>query len=609
MGIFEGLDAEKYDRQYTDRMLLQRIASLFRPYGLRLVLVSLLVFMVGGLWAMVPFIIGRGLDSFRETATIQVIGIVVGLFTLAGVVRWLLNWLQRRMLVKIIAEIMIDLARRAFRSAVAHDLSFYDQFSSGKVLSRITTDTRDFGNFVTLVTDLLSQVAEAIILGVILMGIDRRLSLIIFALAPMVFLMGILYRRFARKVTQQGMRAMADVNSSIKETISGIAIAKNFRQEAAIFKEFDQANQLSYRLNVRRGLTMAFVYPILNGFGGMMTGVLVYVGGVSAVQGVITAGAWYLFILSLGSFLHPVLNLSSFIAQIQAGFAAAERIFALIDVEPAVRQVAQHQAPALRGTIEFQKVSFHYRTAEPVLQNFNLVVKPGESLAIVGHTGAGKTSIIKLVARFYEFQGGRLLVDGLDIRTLELTSYRRQLGIVSQTPFLFSGTVLENIRYARPEAQDHEIATAARRIGNGEWLEALPKGLSTEVGERGTLLSMGQRQLVSLMRVLVQKPAIFILDEATASIDPFTEWQIQQALKMILAQSTSVLIAHRLSTVKSADRIIVMENGRIIEEGTHQVLLQNASHYAKLYNTYFRHQSLDYIEQARSLEKTKAGRH
>lgn len=563
-------------------------------------LVSLLVFMVGGLWAMMPFIIGRSLDLFRETTTLQNIGIVAGLFTLAGVVRWLLNWLQRKTLVRIIAEIMIDLARRAFQSAVAHDLSFYDRFSSGKTLSRITTDTRDFGNFITIITDLFSQLTEAVILGIILINIDQRLSLIIFALVPLVFLMAILYRRFARKVTRQGMRAMADVNSSIKETISGISIAKNFRQEAAIFNDFDQANHLSYQLNLRRGLTMAFIFPTLNGFGGVMTGVLVYLGGVSVVQGVITAGAWYLFILSLDSFLYPVLNLSSFITQVQTGLAAAERIFALIDVEPAVRQVDQRQTPALQGAIDFQNVSFHYRVTEPVLQNFNLAIKPGESLAIVGHTGAGKTSIIKLIARFYEFQGGKLWIDGLDIRALELASFRRQLGIVSQTPFLFSGTVLENIRYARPEAQDAEVTDIARRIGGGEWLETLPKGLDTEVGERGTLLSMGQRQLVSLMRVLVQKPAIFILDEATASIDPFTEWQIQQALKMILAQSTSILIAHRLSTVKSADRIIVMENGQIIEEGTHQVLLSNASHYAKLYNTYFRHQSLEYIEQAHS---------
>jgi ATP-binding cassette subfamily B protein len=222
-------------------------------------------------------------------------------------------------------------------------------------------------------------------------------------------------------------------------------------------------------------------------------------------------------------------------------------------------------------------------------------------VAIVGHTGAGKSSIAKLIARFYEFQEGQILIDGKDIRLFNLPSYRRQLGIVSQMPFLFAGSVLENIRYAAPGSSVDEIDHLARQIGNGEWLDALPNGLETEAGERGAFLSMGQRQLVALMRVLVQKPAIFILDEATASIDPFTEWQIQQALSLILAKSTSILIAHRLSTVRSADRIVVIEKGRIIEVGNHAGLLEKSGHYATLYNTYFRHQSLSYVEESRQV--------
>jgi ATP-binding cassette subfamily B protein len=255
----------------------------------------------------------------------------------------------------------------------------------------------------------------------------------------------------------------------------------------------------------------------------------------------------------------------------------------------------------MNGRIEFKDVDFHYKDEEEVLEDFNLHIKPGENVAFVGHTGAGKSSIIKLIARFYEFQEGDILLDGQDIRTFDLTDYRRQLGIVSQVPFLFSGTVAENIRYGRPDVSNTEIENIAHQIGNGDWLHTLPDGLETEVGERGSMLSMGQRQLVALMRVLVQRPAIFILDEATASIDPFTEWQIQQALQLVLSQSTSILVAHRLSTVKSADRIIVIRNGKIIEEGNHQSLLQNGGHYAELYNTYFRHQSLEYVEESRSL--------
>ena len=336
------------------------------------------------------------------------------------------------------------------------------------------------------------------------------------------------------------------------------------------------------------------VFPTLNAIGGVATAVMVYVGGLSVAQGFVTAGAWYLFLLSLDRFLFPVMNLSSFWTQIQSGLSAAERVFALIDADPVVVQVDRQAVPALGGQIDFERLNFRYKDTEPVLENFNLHISPGETVALVGHTGAGKSSIAKLIARFYEFQEGQLLIDGQDIRTFDLTDYRRQLGIVSQAPFLFSGTVVENIRYARPEASEAEIEEIARQIGDGEWLETLPQGLQTEVGERGARLSMGQRQLVSLMRVLVQRPAIFILDEATASIDPFTEWQIQQALNLILSKTTSILIAHRLSTVRSADRIIVMENGRIIEEGSHTELLARGGQYADLYNTYFRHQSLDY---------------
>jgi ATP-binding cassette subfamily B protein len=433
-----------------------------------------------------------------------------------------------------------------------------------------------------------------------LFDIDWRLSLYVMALIPIAFALTISYRSLARRVTRQGMRAMANVNATIKETVSGIAIAKNFRQETSVYKDFDEANRTSYRVNVWRGLTLALVFPSLNVISGIATAVLVYTGGISVKTGIVSAGSWYLFILSLDRFLFPVMNLSSFWTSIQNGLSAAERVFALIDAEPAVIQTDNQPVPPLKGEIAFEHVEFCYRGNEHescVLEDFNLHIQPGETVALVGHTGAGKTSVARLIARFYEYQNGNILIDGADIRSFDLTSYRCQLGIVSQVPFLFSGTVAENIRYARQEVADTEIKDMARQIGDGEWLETLPDGLQTKVGERGALLSMGQRQLVALMRVLVQRPAIFILDEATASIDPFTEWQIQQALNLILAQSTSILVAHRLSTVKSAHRIIVMENGKIIEEGNHVGLLAQGGHYATLYNTYFRHQSLDYTPE------------
>jgi ABC-type multidrug transport system fused ATPase/permease subunit len=291
-----------------------------------------------------------------------------------------------------------------------------------------------------------------------------------------------------------------------------------------------------------------------------------------------------------------MMGIASFWSQFQDGLSASERVFALIDRESKVEQTAENDVDELNGHIEFQRLMLTYTGKEIVLPDFSLDIVPGETIALVGHTGAGKTSVARLVARYYEFQGGNILIDGADIRSLNLSQYRRQIGLVPQEPFLFSGTVAHNIRYSRPDATDEEVLNAAMHIGGGDWLDGLADGMDTDVGERGSNLSMGQRQLVALARALLKDPAIFILDEATASVDPFTEAQIQEGLETIMEDRTAIVIAHRLSTIKNADRIIVMENGEIIEEGTHDSLLAQEGHYAELYNTYFRHQSLEYIE-------------
>ena len=605
MGFFAGLNEEKYDRQYTDRQLTARIWEYFRPQTRRLAWIGVLVLGYAAVGAALPVVVGKVIDALGEKPGPRVI-LLFGLgLAFIGAANWGLNWARRSLVVRSVGDVVLELRSRAFSAAAEHDLSFYDQFSSGRIVSRITSDSNDFGQLVIIITDVLAQMFQAVLLAVILFRTEWHLALLLMSFLPLIFAVASGFRAMARRATRQGMRAMADVNSAIKETVSGISIAKNFRQEASIFQTFDSSNKTSYRVNIRRGAVLSLVFPTLNALGGILVGILVYAGGHSAVSGAISIGAWYLFIISLDPFFFPILNLSAFWAQIQSGLSAAERAFALIDADPNVVQTAHNPVPPLRGEVCFEHLDFRYNDREPVLNDFNLCVAPGENLALVGHTGAGKSSIAKLIARFYEFQSGRLTVDGLDIRTLDLTQYRRQLGIVSQVPFLFSGTVAENIRYAAPGVSEAAILDMARQIGGGEWLETLPDGLETEAGERGARLSMGQRQLIALMRVLVQRPAIFILDEATASIDPFTEWQIQQALNLILAKSTSILIAHRLSTVKAADRIVVMDHGTILEEGNHEGLLQAGGHYATLYNTYFRHQSLAYVEQARFANKAE----
>jgi len=601
MGFFSGLNAEAYDRSYRDRDLAVRMLKYFRAHNRRIAVAIIAILIIAASSAVTPILISRSVDLMAEEGSAQLMLTFVGVIFALGVLIWGANWVRRRLISRAVADVMLELRRDAFIASAEHDLSFYDEFASGRVVSRITSDTQDFAQVVVLVTDLVTQMVQSFILIIVLAGIDLHLTIWLAAMMPVVFLVAIGFRKIARRVTRHGFRAMANVNSAIKEAVTGISIAKNFRQENQIYDGFREVNLISYQANVRRGLVLSGVFPTLNALMGVGTALMVYIGGMSAAQGVVTIGAWYLFISSLDRFWFPMLNLSSFWTQVQNGLSAAERVFALIDAESAVTQIANKPVEKLRGKITFKDIFFHYTQGEPVLEGFNMHIEPGENLALVGHTGAGKSSIAKLISRFYEFQGGHLLIDNDDIRSFDLHDYRRQLGIVSQTPFLFSGTVADNIRYASPDVSDDEIEELANKIGDGEWLETLPEGLKSEVGERGNRLSMGVRQLVSLMRVLVQRPAIFILDEATASIDPFTESQIQEALNLILADSTSILIAHRLSTVKASDRIIVLHGGKIIEEGNHQTLMQGEGHYAVLYNTYFRHQSLEYVETTRDI--------
>jgi ATP-binding cassette subfamily B protein len=601
--IMDGLDAEAYDREYSDRTLLQRILGYFQPHLPQMTFVSGLIVLNAMLDAALPFLIARGLDqlegasALRETVW-QRTAWLIGLILLAGALSWTFNYFRQRYTARIVGNVVLRLRQDAFDAVLARDMSFYDEFSSGRIVSRVTSDTQDFSSVVTLTLNFMSQVLQVLIVTALLFFIDSRLALITLSIAPIVVIISLLFRRIARHNTVQARRVLAEVNATVQETITGISVAKGFRQEARIFDEFQKVNAQTYRLSLRQGLTFSSIFPVLGTVAGIGTALVVYFGSLSVVRGIVSAGSLYLFVESINLFLFPLTSIASFWSQFQLGLAASERVFALIDAEPRVTQIDNRPVGRLSGRIEFRDMDFRYTTKEQVLEGFNLTIQAGETVALVGHTGAGKSSLGKLVARFYEFQGGQLLIDGQDIRTFDLVSYRRQLGIVPQTPFLFSGTVAENIRYGKPDATDEEVIAVAQRVGGGDWLEALPQGLETPIGEEGRGISMGQRQLVALARVLLQDPAIVILDEATASVDPLTEAQIQEGLDVVLADRTAIVIAHRLSTIKAADRIIVLRKGEIIEEGSHGQLMAQGGHYAELYNTYFRHQSLNYNPEA-----------
>ncbi len=594
MGLFSGLETEKYDRTYSDIELLRRIAGYFGPHRRRMLSIVFLISLISLSAAGQTLIIARGVGALEAQPSTFLIGALTAIMTITGVGVWLANWIRRRLLARVIGDVVSTLRRDAFAASISHDMAFFDEFESGRIISRITSDTQEFAQVVQLVTDIVTQILLVLILLVVLLNISWQLTLILLAIMPFVAAVTVGFRKLARFITRKAFRVLSRVNAAIQEAVTGISIAKNFRQEAAIYRAFSLVNEQSYQVYLRRGFVLSNIFPILVFMSGFGTAMILYWGGISANMGLVTLGAWYLFMLSVDRFWFPVINLSVFWAQFQAGLSASERVFALIDTQSLVQQTDNRPLNQLRGEIIFDQVDFRYNEQEQVLQNFSLRIAPGESIALVGHTGAGKSSLVRLITRFYEFQKGVICIDGQDIRTFDLTSYRHRLGVVSQSPFLFSGTVADNIRYARPELTEAEIEAVVHRIGQGEWLETLPQGLQTNAGERGVHLSMGQRQLVALARVLAQQPAIFILDEATASIDPFTESQIQEAMSLILKSSTSILIAHRLSTVRSVDRILVLQQGRIIEEGNHDNLMKQGGHYAELYDTYFRHQSPDY---------------
>ncbi|MCR4405661.1 MAG: ABC transporter ATP-binding protein/permease [Anaerolineae bacterium] len=599
--ILDGLETEAYDRSYSDRELLRRIIGYFRPYARQMILVAAMISLNSLAGTGGPILIANAIDTLARDPSVKTTLLLTNGVLLLGLSGWIFNYVRQLFSARVVGNVVLQLREDVFNATIQHDLSFYDEHPSGKIVSRVTSDTQDFSDVATLVMDLISQVLLVLILSIWLFNINVRLTLLLLGMTPIAVTIALSFRRVARTVTQRARRVTAKINAQIQESISGIMVAKSFRQEQAIYDTFRVNNQQAYQVGLRRGLTLNTIFPIMGIASGLGVATLVYAGGLAARSGTVTPGNWYLFMQAVGFYWWPLMNIASFWSQFQDGLSAAERVFALIDREPRVVQAAnepvgtQHAAP-LQGRIEFRHLAFTYTGDEVVLPDFTLEIRPKETVALVGHTGAGKSSVARLIARFYEFQGGELLIDGRNIRRLDLNQYRQHIGLVPQEPFLFSGTVRDNIRYGRPGATDEQVLEAALRISNGDWLADLPDGLDTYVGERGANLSMGQRQLVALARVVLKDPVIFILDEATASVDPFTEAQIQEGLETIMRDRTAIVIAHRLSTVKNADRIIVMENGRIIEEGTHYELLSRGGHYAELYNTYFRHQSLEYIE-------------
>ncbi len=598
--IFEGLERSDDERRYGDRELIQRSIKRLSPYRRQIVISSITTIALTLIGLTAPILFGNLIELFNvvdlstvSTGAVLITGVV---YLILFVSSWIGDYIINIQVAKMVPYFMVTLRGDIFDALQKQDMKFFDKHRSGRLNARVSSDAADYGGAVSIVLTVVGQFLIIIGVFIVLFILNPPLAILASLVVPILVIASILFRKIARSTAMSFRKVHASVNAAMAESVNGIQVSKSFGAESDSLEDFKVINEKHYRAGFRRTASMMLFFPFVGLLSAIATVAVLYVGGqaVLSEQGIITAAYLYIFIRYLNNFFFPVTQLISFYAQIQSGFAAFERILQVIDEEPSVKNQGNILKEEIQGKIEFQNVDFSYVEDAPVLSNFSLTIKPGEHLAIVGHTGAGKTSIISLLTRFYEFQGGKILIDGTHIRDYKLKEYRQHLGIVLQTPFLFNGNILENITYGRKNATEEDLEQALRISRVDELLEYLKDGLQTSVGEGGSLLSTGQRQLISFARALLADPKILILDEATSSVDAYTESMIQESLEELIKGRTSIVIAHRLSTVKNADRIIVIDKGAILEEGTHDELLAMNGEYSTLYNTYFKHQEVDW---------------
>lgn len=617
----DGLHEDDFDRNYSDIHLLKRILSYFRNYKAKIALIVVSLLLSSFASTLVPLYISNMLDDLQNSfanKTVNPFAPIIISLTIALAIFFIINFfgnmLQQEITARTVSSAVVDVRKDAFDAVLERDMAFIEEESTGNIVSRVDNDTNNFGQTITLTTSLLAQIAVVGFLLYFLFTKSIKLTLLLIVIAPVVVITALLFRKIARDVNRKSTRILAKINALVQETFSGIYISKAFRAEEKMYDDFVYINNTSYDVNVKRGLVMVTIFPVLGLINGVVTAFLIYFGGLDVIGNTtaplagllsflpgkqITLGDWFLFFQGVLIFFFPLTSIASFWSQFQQGLASAERIFALIDAENTVIQYDSQPLHNPQGSIEFKDLTFGYKVDHPVLEHFNLHIKPHEKIAIVGHTGAGKSTLVKLISRSYEFQRGQLFIDDQDIRSLDLSEYRKRLAIISQDVFLWNDTIRNNLLYGSGHIKDAEkrMESILQELEILDWIQRLPEGLDTVVGERGSRLSMGQRQLIAFARILLVDPLILIMDEATSSVDPLTEVMIQRAINILLKDRTSIVVAHRLSTVKNADRIIVMKEGKIIEQGTHQQLMDQRGYYAELYDTYFRHQSLAYVEQ------------
>jgi ATP-binding cassette subfamily B protein len=487
-------------------------------------------------------------------------------------------------------RIQYDLRRSLFNHLQELSLSFYSQNAVGRLMARVTSDTGRVSNLMTWgLLDVTWAVVSVISSTVFMLIINWQLGLIVFSIIPVLIIIAINFRKKILVEFRKSRRANSKITGEYNQNIQGVRVVKALGREEENLREFSVLTDHMYKASYRAAWLSALFLPTVQIVSAFALGAIVWYGGLQSQIGGFSVGSIHAFVSYLTFMIWPVQDLARVYAEMQHSIASAERIFKLIDTTPEVQnQISAIQARTLRGEIEFDHVHFYYEDRTPILTDFSLKVKPGETIALVGPTGGGKTTIVNLLCRFYEPKEGSIRINGCDYRDYTLQSIHSRIGIVLQTPHLFSGSICENIRYGRLSASQEDIISAAKIVGAHDFIQGFEKGYDQDAGEGGNLLSVGQKQLISLARAVLSSPEIFIMDEATSSVDTLTEALIQQGMEVLMQGRTSFIIAHRLSTIRQADRIVVIKDGRIAEMGTHSALLKLGGHYFRLYTQQFK---------------------
>jgi len=606
MGFWgHGFGLAAADKRQFDWKLLLRTFRYMLPYRAAAAFSVLSVIIVTASDLAGPALLRRALDrdiafgdlgGFMGTLFLYLLTILVNSASTAGQT-YITGWLGQ--------QVIFDLRLAVFKHLQRLSLDFYDNREMGDTISRITNDVDMLND---LLTNGLVTLANIIFtLGgvvAVMLAMDAKLSLATFSIIPLLLVITTIFRGWVGEAYRRTREKIAKVTAHVEEGVSGVRIIQSFAQEDRDFAAFRAANEENRAANLRAAAIRSVYFPLVDFAGTLGMAIVLWFGGSAIMKGDLSVGILVAFISYLFRFFQPIRSLTMLYDSVLASMAASARIFELIDTEPTIKDAPNAIVlPRIEGHVEYRDVYFSYKPDEPVLRGLNLVAHPGEMVAIVGATGAGKSTTISLLSRFYDVDQGEILVDGHNIQQIALHSLRPQIGVVLQEGFLFSDTIRENIRYGKLEATDEEVEAAARVIGAHEFIMRMPNGYETQVRERGEKLSMGERQLICLARALVANPRILILDEATSSIDPYTELVLQRALLKLFEGRTSIVIAHRLSTVRRATRIYVMEAGRVVEVGTHGELLDKGGLYAKLYEMQFKAQEEMELERASLSER------